>query len=113
LELLDEIETRLDLQPVPITWPVGIAGDFRGLIDTRTGRFIRYGRTAHGAALATEEVVDPERAAVEEGEAWQAAADEVELLGAVGGDVDRELFLAGEQTPVFVGSALTNFGVRP
>jgi peptide chain release factor 3 len=112
LELLDEIESRLGLQPVPVTWPVGYAGDFRGLIARRTGNFIRYGRTAHGAAEATEEVVDPSRAAAEEGGAWRTAADEVALLEEVGADVDLDLFLAGEQTPVFVGSALTNFGVR-
>jgi len=111
LELLDEIETRLDLQPVPVTWPVGIGGDFRGLIDRRTGDFIRYGRTAHGSAEATEEVVPAEKAAEQEGDAWQVAVDEVDLLGSVAGEVDSELFLAGEQTPVFVGSALTNFGV--
>ncbi len=113
LELLDEIESRLDLHPVPVTWPVGIAGDFRGLVDRRTGRFVRYGRTAHGAAEATEEVVDAERAAAEEGDAWKVAADEVALLDELAGDVDPELFLAGEQSPVFVGSALTNFGVGP
>src|SRR5919106_3020079 len=112
LELLDEIESRLDLQPVPVTWPVGIAGDFRGLIDRRTGCFVRYGRTAHGAAEASEEVVDPSRAAAEEGGAWRAASDEAALLEEVGAEVDPYLFLAGEQTPVFVGSALTNFGVR-
>src|SRR5918994_1512913 len=112
LELLDEIESRLDLQPVPVPWPVGYAAAFRGLIDRRTGDFIRYGRTAHGAAEATEEVVDPARAAAEEGDAWRAAADEVALLDEVGADVDPDLCLAGEQTPVFVGSALTNFGVR-
>jgi peptide chain release factor 3 len=111
LELLDEIENRLDLQPVPVTWPVGIAGDFRGLIDLRSGDFIRYGRTAHGAAEATEEVVPAEKAAEQEGDAWKVAVDEVDLLGSVAGEVDSELFLAGEQTPVFVGSALTNFGV--
>jgi peptide chain release factor 3 len=111
LELLDEIETRLDLHPVPVTWPVGYAGDFRGLIDRRTGRFVRFGRTAHGSAEATEEVVGPERAAAEEGDAWQAAADEVALLDEVAGMVDPDLFLAGEQSPVFVGSAITNFGV--
>jgi peptide chain release factor 3 len=113
LELLDEIEKRLDLQPVPVTWPVGIAGDFRGVIDRRTGGFIRFGRTAHGAAAASEELVDAERASGgPDGEAWRAAADEVALLDEVGAEVDPELFLAGEQTPVFVGSALTNFGVR-
>jgi peptide chain release factor 3 len=111
LELLDDIEKRLDLQPVPVTWPVGIAGDFRGLIDRRTGNFVRYGRTAHGAAEASEEILDPERAAAEEGDIWRAAADEVALLDELAGEVDVDLFLAGEQSPVFVGSALTNFGV--
>ena len=96
---------------MPVTWPVGYAGDFRGLIDRPTGRFVRYGRTAHGSAEATEEVVDAERAAAEEGDAWEAATDEVSLLDSVADAVDPELFLAGEQSPVFVGSAITNFGV--
>jgi peptide chain release factor 3 len=114
LDLLDEIEARLDLQPVPVTWPVGIAGEFRGLIDRRTDRFVRYGRTAHGAAEAIEEIIDPERAARgPDAHAWRSASDEVALLEGVAGGVDQDLFLAGEQTPVFVGSALTNFGVRP
>jgi peptide chain release factor 3 len=111
LELLDEIESRLDLQPVPVTWPVGISGDFRGLVDRRTGDFVRYARTAHGSAEALEEVVDAERAEAEEGPAWKAATDEVALLDEVSGPLDPDLFAAGEQTPVFVGSALTNFGV--
>src|SRR5262245_61309210 len=111
LGLLDDIEKRLDLQPVPVTWPVGIAGDFRGLIDRRTGRFVRYGRTAHGAAEASEEILDAERAEAAEGDAYRVAADDVALLDEVSGDVDIDLFLAGEQSPVFVGSALTNFGV--
>jgi len=113
LELLDELESRLDLQAVPVTWPVGIAGDFRGLIDRRDGRYVRYGRTAHGSAEAGESVVDPASAAAEEGEAWTAATDELELLSGTGVELDPMLFEAGEQTPVFVGSALTNFGVRP
>ena len=53
-----------------------------------------------------------DQAAAEEGPAWQAALDEISLLDAVGADVDLESFLAGDSTPVFVGSALTNFGVR-
>ncbi len=49
---------------------------------------------------------------LEEGKAWTVAQDECGLLGAVGADLDLPTFLAGESTPVFVGSALTNFGVR-
>jgi peptide chain release factor 3 len=113
LELLDELESRLDLQAVPITWPVGIAGDFRGLLQRPDGGFVRYSRTAHGAAAADEEVVSSERAAGEEGPAWDAAQEELALLDGLGATFDPMLFAAGEQTPVFVGSALTNFGVRP
>jgi len=112
LELLDEIEAKIGLRPTPATWPVGIAGDLRGVIDRRTGDYIRFTRTDRGASLAPEELVPVDRAAVEEGAAWTRATDEAGLLDAVGADVDVESFLAGDSTPVFVGSALTNFGVR-
>ncbi|MFA9566528.1 MAG: peptide chain release factor 3, partial [Acidimicrobiales bacterium] len=49
--------------------------------------------------------------AVEEGESWEQAREELDLLDAIGADVDRKSFLAGESTPIFFGSALTNFGV--
>src|SRR5918999_1423811 len=55
LELLDEIEAQIGLRPTPATWPVGIPGDFRGVIDRRAGEFVRYGRTARGAKAAVEE----------------------------------------------------------
>ena len=112
LELLDEIEEQIGLRPTPATWPVGISGDFRGVVDRRTGEFTRFTRTTRGSAIAPEEIVDADRAAAEEGSAWTHAHDESGLLDAVGADVDLESFLAGESTPVFVGSALTNFGVR-
>jgi peptide chain release factor 3 len=112
LELLDEIEHLISLTPTPITWPIGHPGDFRGVVDRRDGRFIRFTRTARGASEAPEEIVDAARAATEEGAAWEAAQEELALLGAVGADFDVDSFLAGITTPVFVGSALTNFGVR-
>ncbi|HEY5664168.1 MAG TPA: peptide chain release factor 3 [Ilumatobacter sp.] len=112
LELLDEIESQIGLRPTPATWPVGISGDFRGVLDRRTGQFTRFTRTVRGSAIAPEELVAPERAAAEEGAAWTHALEESGLLDAIGADVDLESFLAGSSTPVFVGSALTNFGVR-
>ena len=112
LELLDEIEKQIGLRPTPATWPVGISGDFRGVVDRRTGEFTRFTRTTRGSAIAPEELVDPAQAAIDEGKAWTHAQDEAGLLDAVGADVDLESFRAGESTPVFVGSALTNFGVR-
>ncbi|MEQ8717944.1 MAG: peptide chain release factor 3 [Acidimicrobiales bacterium] len=112
LELIDEISDQIDLRATPITWPVGIPGDFRGVIDRRSGEFIRYTRTARGATAAPEEIVDAVRAIDEEGEAFEQAVEETELLDAVGADYDEKSFLAGESSPLFVGSALTNFGVR-
>ncbi|MEO1055428.1 MAG: peptide chain release factor 3 [Actinomycetota bacterium] len=112
LELLDQIEEQIDLRPTPATWPVGTHGDLRGVIDRRSDVFTRYTRTARGAQIAPEEDVPAERAADEEGAAWEQAAEEIELLTAMDADVDLPSFLAGESTPVFAGSALTNFGVR-
>ena len=112
LEILDDIEKQLALTPTPMSWPVGSAEDFRGVLDQRTGQFVRFTRTARGATIAPEEVVDPERAVAEEGDLYQDAKDELGILEAIGSRYDEETFLAGITTPVFFGSALTNFGVR-
>ncbi len=112
LELLDDIEARLGLPAVPMTWPVGIAGDFRGVLDRRDGSYVRFTRVARGATEAPEEIVDAAAAEADEGDAYRDAVEGVELLDAVGAQFDAELFAAGEITPTFFGSALTNFGVR-
>ncbi len=112
LELLDEIEGDIGLRPTPVTWPVGDAGDFRGVIDRRTGEFVRFSRTTRGSTEAPEEIVGRERAATDEGAAWERAVSDCALLDEIEADHDPKSFLAGESSPVFVGSALTNFGVR-
>ncbi len=112
LELLDQIEAQIGLRPTPATWPVGSFGDLRGVIDRRTDIFTRFTRTARGSQIAPEEDVPADRAASEEGSAWTKSTEETELLSAMEADVDMPSFLAGESTPVFAGSALTNFGVR-
>jgi peptide chain release factor 3 len=106
LELLDEVEEQIGLRPTPATWPVGIPGDFRGVIDRRNGEYVRFTRTARGASLAPEEIVSRDVAAAEEGDTWKVALDGCGLLEAIGADIDEPSFLAGESTP------LTNFGVR-
>jgi len=111
LELMDEIEQRIGLRPTPLTWPVGIAGDFRGVLDRRTGGFVGFRRTAGGATRAPEEHLDADAAEAAEGEWWRIDVEEHELLAADGADHDQELFLAGETTPVLFASAISNFGV--
>ncbi|MDG3012254.1 peptide chain release factor 3 [Rhodococcus sp. D2-41] len=116
LELLDEINDRIGLTPTPLFWPVGVAGDFRGLlrrgIDGAATEYVRFTRTAGGAKIAPEELLDPSAAAEREGDAWQTAAEESELLSATGQDHDQELFLAGQTSPVIFASAMLNFGVH-
>jgi peptide chain release factor 3 len=112
LELLDEISERIGLKPTPLTWPVGIAGDFKGVLDRRTGNFIRFTRTAGGATAAPEEHIPPDRAEEAAGVDWVNAVEECELLSADGGDHDQEAFLRGETTPVLFTSAALNFGVN-
>ncbi len=112
LELLDEIEQKIGLAPAPVTWPVGEPGDFRGVIDRRDGSFVRFTRTAHGATVTAEDRIGGDEATLLHGTAWDRAVEDCALFDAVGADVDAKSFLAGETTPLFVGSALTNFGVR-
>jgi peptide chain release factor 3 len=111
LELLDEIQERIGLQPTPLTWPVGIAGDFRGVLDRRTGQFIRFTRTAGGAKIAPEEQMTAVAALEREGQAWSDALEDDELLAAAESDHDHEAFLAGRTTPVLFAAAVLNFGV--
>jgi peptide chain release factor 3 len=112
LELLDEIEQRIGLRPTPVNWPVGIAGDFRGLVERATGIYTAYTRTPGGANRALEEVFKRDEARDREGAAYDAAEEELELLAEIGADVDMPSFLAGTSTPVLFGAALSNFGVR-
>ena len=111
LELLDEVEQTIGLRPMPVTWPLGVAGDLRGVLEVETRELRRYTRTAGGATRGEVEVVPPERAAVEEPDAWGSAADELALLAEIGAGYDEKDFLAGVATPVLFGAALQGVGV--
>jgi peptide chain release factor 3 len=112
LELLDEIAERIHLKPTPLTWPVGIAGDFKGVLDRRTGNYIRFTRTAGGATAAPEEHIAPDHAEAAAGTDWLNAVEECELLSADDSDHDQDAFLRGETTPLLFTSAALNFGVN-
>jgi peptide chain release factor 3 len=111
LELLDEVEQTIGLRPMPLTWPLGIAGELRGLIEVATGEFSRFTRTAGGATRAAVEVVPGDAVAAAEPEFWAAAQDELALLEEIGAGFDEKDFLAGTATPVLFGAALTGVGV--
>ena len=116
LELLDEITEQIGLVPTPLFMPVGIAGDYRGLLRRGEGgapeEYVHFTRTAGGSTIAPEEHYDPATAAAREGDVWDTAVEESELLSAMGQDHDQELYLAGETSPVIFASAMLNFGVH-
>jgi peptide chain release factor 3 len=111
LALMEEIQNEIKLVPTPLTWPVGIAGDFHGVLERRTGDYVAYTRTAGGATRAPEERMGPAAAAARAGVDWATAVEESELLSSDGADHDQDLFLSGFTTPVLFASAISNFGV--
>ncbi|PRQ12482.1 peptide chain release factor 3 [Corynebacterium sp. 13CS0277] len=116
LELMDDIVTEIGLQPTPLFWPVGEAGDFRGLArvsdDGEPVEYIHFIRTAGGSTIAPEEHYSPADAAGREGAAWETAAEEVELMTMDGAVHDQDLFLDCTTSPVIFASAMLNFGVH-
>jgi peptide chain release factor 3 len=117
LDLVDEIEEVLGIEAVPLAWPIGMGSEFRGVYDRleRCARLFSGGR--HGTLRVDETRVDGEpggaalRAAL--GLAAPPLAQALELLDGAGAVFDRARVAGGLQTPVFFGSALTNYGVLP
>jgi peptide chain release factor 3 len=114
LELIDEIEREFDIAPVPRTWPVGDGVVYAGIIDVDERVVIEPDESAAGADIGDERtrpVADGRPPGCPEDE-WREALDELQLLGHAAPELDRDALLAGRQTPVFAGSALTNLGLR-
>ncbi|MGD8859692.1 MAG: peptide chain release factor 3 [Myxococcales bacterium] len=116
LDLMSEVEEVLGLNTVPCSWPVGSGDLFQGVYDMLQSRVLKFDRTQKNAKqvpFTVAGIEDPELdSLLGEGPAG-TLRDEVELLTGAGDEYSLEAFLAGEITPVFFGSALTNFGVEP
>ena len=113
LEVLDHLAGVLDLQAIPVNWPVGLPGAFEGVIDRRSDRFHRFTRTSGGATIAPVEILDAQTADGADEGAWATAREELELLDAVDEEFDAAAFRDGRATALFFGSAVSNFGVGP
>ncbi|MDK6566682.1 peptide chain release factor 3 [Corynebacterium pyruviciproducens] len=116
LELVDEIVSEIGLQPTPLFWPVGEAGNFKGLaklsLEGEPEEYIHFLRTAGGSTIAPEEHYAPEEAGEKEPEDWARAVEETELLAMDGAVHDEELFLDCVTSPMIFASAMLNFGVH-
>ena len=114
-ELLDEIEKELGIATCPINWPIGSGKNFKGVYDRNTRKVKTFSDTRKGTKEGLEkdiDVDDPALAAEIGEDAKAVLLDEVELLDGASAEFDMELVSKGELSPVFFGSALTNFGVE-
>ncbi len=115
LELLDEIEQELGLQTYAVNWPIGTGDRFKGVFDRHQRKVHLFERTAHGSREAMDTVLDindPRLEQLLDRELYQQFQEDLELLDGVGSELDLEAIHAGYMTPVFFGSAMTNFGVE-
>lgn len=114
IAVLDNIEKELGILTYPVTWPIGSGPDFKGIFDRRSRTLRLYANTSHGARQADVAVysLDSAEAGAILGEsALRHLREELELLDAAGQAYDRTAIEGGRLTPVFFGSALTNFGL--
>ncbi|MFW5968263.1 MAG: peptide chain release factor 3 [Persicimonas sp.] len=117
LELMEEIEEVLGIGVVPINWPIGMGKDFAGVYDRRAEEVLLFdSEGTHG-----ESKVDTERVGLDDPglknalgpRRYEEFLEEVELIEIAGEEFDLEKVRAGELSPMFFGSAITNFGVQP
>lgn len=113
LAVLEDIESKLGIVPVPVNWPLGTGFDFRGVInlETEVADVFQDRDNLHRLSYRPVPLNDVNEAEMPQGIVGQAR-EEVELVRMAGTTYDRERFLNGEISPVFFGSALTNYGVE-
>jgi peptide chain release factor 3 len=114
IELLDEVENILKIECAPIYWPLGMGKAFKGIYNLYTDTIYCF---VHGQESAVHEVKKIQGLTSAEAEAYLGLyaaefRDEIELVKGASHEFNHTAFMAGTQTPVFFGSALTNFGVE-
>lgn len=114
LALCEEVERELGIDTYPVNWPIGSGREFQGVYDREKKRILFFRGEGHAKkAEATEiDLNDPAVGTLIGQTRWKTLKEEVELLGA-GREFDLDAVRAGTLSPVFFGSALTNFGVEP
>lgn len=116
LDLMDEVEQVLGIPCTPMTWPLGMGKSFAGVYSREDHKFMRFERNERGAKEAFMETVALDDEDLVETIGQRAINEfkaELALLDDAGNAFDVDAFLAGKLTPVFFGSAMTNFGVEP
>ncbi len=117
LELMEELEEILGIRSCPINWPIGMGRDFKGVYDRLNDEIILFDSEGrHGESILEEQRLstdDPQAPKLLGTERYEQLLEDIELLDIAGDPFDLDRVRAGELTPLFFGSAMTNFGVRP
>ena len=116
LELLDDIERVLGIPCSPVTWPIGTGQTFQGVYDRWSQQVFRFARADAGTRKVPMTVTSLEDRTLQTdigSHAYAQFREELALLDTAGASCDLGCFLRGEVTPVFFGSAMTNFGLEP
>ena len=114
-ELVDEIEQELGIPTCPVNWPIGSGKAFKGVYDRASRHVLLFSDTQKGTKEGTEEEIDLTQPVTSDHispEEISRLNDEIELLDGASPELDLEKVSRGELSPVFFGSALTNFGVE-
>ena len=112
--LMEEIENVLGMRSVPMNWPIGVDGDFQGVYIRSSEKIDLYSGGDHGARIAAKSRITLDEAGDKLDVHYiKRLREEIELLDVAGDAFDLEQVLHGNLTPMFFGSAITNFGVEP
>lgn len=116
LDLMDELENVLGIRSYPMNWPVGSDGRYKGVYD-RGNKMVELfsADVTHGQEQRESikyAIDDPKLKAALDEDTYQALLDDIDLLNDAGEDFDEERIAHGDLTPMFFGSAMTNFGVQ-
>jgi peptide chain release factor 3 len=115
-ELLEEIENELGIKSYPMNWPIGTGVDFKGVYDRQKNVIQAFDGGNHGQTHVESVEGNIEDKVFKDliGESLhKKLVEDIELLDIAGDEFDTEKVRKGELTPVFFGSAITNFGVEP
>lgn len=115
-ELIDQVEHELGIETTAVTWPIGSGKDFKGVYDRNRKQVILFSDTQKGTKEGKEEVIDIDdeaklREAIGE-ERYEQLMGEIDLLDGASAEYDQDAVSHGKLSPIFFGSALTNFGVE-
>ena len=114
-DLLEDIENVLGINTYPINWPIGSGKEFKGVFDRNTRTILSF-TANNGQKEVEKEVLSLDDPALDDKIGMyqkQDLFDDIELLDGAGDEFDLDAVRNGKLTPVFFGSALTNFGVEP